>query len=323
VSGESSHPSESPSPDGLAIRVRGLSHRYPRADREALSGVDLAVRQGSCFGLLGPNGAGKSTLISLMTGVLAVQAGEIAIEGHPAADRSRLRRAGALAPQDFAFYPALTGAENLRFFAGLQRIEGHRIKDRIAAAAAAVQLEDWLGRPAETYSGGLKRRLNLAIALLAEPRILYLDEPTVGIDARSRQCILEVIAGLKAQGVTIVYTSHYMEEVETLCDEVAVIDRGRLLLSGRTDELLSEAAGRRLTVTLAAPAPKAARKALAALDADWTGEDRLDLTLGTASELPAALAALQAAGLKVARAEYGVSRLETLYLSLLAAEEAA
>lgn len=319
MSAENNSSPQSPSADGPAIRVQGLSHRYPRAEREALSGVDLSIRRGSCFGLLGPNGAGKSTLISLMTGVMDVQNGEIAIEGRPATDRAALRRAGALAPQDFAFYPALTGAENLRFFAGLQRIARADLKERLAAASAAVQLEDWLDKPAETYSGGLKRRLNLAIALLGDPGILYLDEPTVGIDARSRQMILEVIAGLKARGTTIVYTSHYMEEVEALCDEVAVIDRGRLVLSGRVDELLSEAAARRLTVTLAVPAPKAARKTLAALDVEWAADDRLALTLGGPGELPAALSSLQAAGLRLARAEYGVSRLETLYLSLLGA----
>lgn len=321
MSGDSIQTPTSLSADDLAIRIRGLAHRYLRADREALSGVDLSIRRGTCFGLLGPNGAGKSTLISLMTGVMDVQRGEIAVEGRPATDRRALRRAGALAPQDFAFYPALTGSENLRFFAGLQRIPAAEIGGRIAMTSRAVQLEDWLDKPAETYSGGLKRRLNLAIALLGEPGILYLDEPTVGIDARSRQLILEVIAGLKARGTTIVYTSHYMEEVETLCDEVAVIDRGRLVLTGRVEDLLSEAAARRLTVTLAEPAPKSARKALAALDAEWGGEDRVTLTLGGPGELPAALSSLQAAGLQVARAEYGVSRLETLYLSLLSSGE--
>ena len=310
-----------------AILVRGLSHRYPRSDREALSGVDLAIERGSCFGLLGPNGAGKSTLISLMTGMMPPQTGEILVEGvSAAADPSALRRAGALAPQDFAFYPGLSGADNLAFFAGLYRIPKADWPARRAAAVAATQLEDWLERPAETYSGGLKRRLNLAIALINAPRILYLDEPTVGIDARSRQTILDAIKALKVQGVTIVYTSHYMEEVEQLCDAVAVIDHGRVVLQGRTADLLTEAAARRLTVTLAAPATAKAKAALKALATDWSTDSKVDLDLAGQADLPAVLAQLQAAGLKVARAEYGVSRLETLYLGLLdqaAAEEEA
>jgi ABC-2 type transport system ATP-binding protein len=316
----------SPTNDDPAILVRGLSHRYARGAREALSGIDLSIPRGSCFGLLGPNGAGKSTLISLMTGMIAPQSGEIHVEGvSAAADPKALRRAGALAPQDFAFYPQLSGADNLDYFAGLYRIAKADWPARRAAAVAATDLEGWLDKPAETYSGGLKRRLNLAIALINAPRILYLDEPTVGIDARSRQTILEAIKALKADGVTIVYTSHYMEEVEQLCDAVAVIDHGKLVLQGRTTELLTEAAARRLTVTLAAPATAKAKTALKALAADWSVEGRVDLDLAGQGDLPAVLEQLQAAGLKVARAEYGVSRLETLYLGLLdqAAAEAA
>lgn len=322
VPGEVKRPTE----NDPAIVVRGLSHRYSRAGREALSGIDLSIERGSCFGLLGPNGAGKSTLIALMTGMMAPQAGEILIEGvSAAADPRAVRRAGALAPQDFAFYPALSGADNLEYFAGLYRIAKADWPARRAAAVAATQLEDWLDKPAETYSGGLKRRLNLAIALINAPRILYLDEPTVGIDARSRQTILDAIKALKADGVTIVYTSHYMEEVEQLCDAVAVIDHGKLVLEGRTTELLTEAAARRLTVTLAAPATAKAKTALKSLSPDWSVEGRVDLDLAGQGDLPAVLEQLQAAGLKVARAEYGVSRLETLYLRLLdqAAEEVA
>jgi ABC-2 type transport system ATP-binding protein len=308
---------------GPAIVVSGVDYRYARADRNALTAIDLTVAEGGCFGLLGPNGAGKSTLLSLMTGVLAPQSGDILIAGHSVrGDRRAVRRLGALAPQDFAFYPALTGRENLAFFAGLHRLGGALAAQRIDAAVAATRLEDWLARPAETYSGGLKRRLNLAIALLGGPRILYLDEPTVGIDARSRQWILEAIKALKADGVTIVYTSHYMEEVEALCDAVAVIDQGRLVLTGRTDDLLADAAARRLLVTLTAPASPEAQAALADLAPDWTAPDRLELTLTGADGLAGAMIRLSAAGVSAARAEYGVSRLETLYLSLLNRGEA-
>jgi ABC-2 type transport system ATP-binding protein len=318
VSDQSAVSMEQPSGDGAAITVRGLSYRYGRAARNALTDIDLTVARGSCFGLLGPNGAGKSTLISLMTGVLTPQSGQIVVGGvSAAADPRHIRRAGALAPQDFAFYPALTGAENLRFFAGLYRIDRALWPQRLADAVAATQLEDWLDKPAETYSGGLKRRLNLAIALINAPSILYLDEPTVGVDARSRQCILDAIKALKATGVTILYTSHYMEEVEALCDAVAVIDQGRVMLAGRTEDLLSDAAGQRLSVVLTHEPTAKARAATDKRGAVWSSADRFDLTLASADDLPATLTALQKAGLSVARAEFGVSRLETLYLSLL------
>jgi ABC-2 type transport system ATP-binding protein len=306
-----------PAEDEMVV-VAGVGHRYPGAERKALSDIALTVRRGSCFGLLGPNGAGKSTLLSLMTGVLSPQAGEITVAGHSARrDLGAIRRISALAPQDFAFYPALTGAENLAFFAGVYRLTAAQRKDRLEKAVAATQLSDWLGKRAETYSGGLKRRLNLAIALLNAPQVLYLDEPTVGIDARSRQCILEAIQGLRAEGTTIVYTSHYMEEVEALCDEVAIINLGKLVAQGRTEDLLNAAAARRLAVTLEAPLGDAARAVLAPLKIDWLGSDRLELSLATEGDLAAALECLRAAGGRVAKAQFGVSRLETLYLSLL------
>ncbi|MFN3859464.1 MAG: ABC transporter ATP-binding protein [Caulobacter sp.] len=301
-----------------AIAVSGVGYRYPRADRIALSDIAFTVPPGASFGLLGPNGAGKSTLLSLLTGVLAPQKGEIVIGGHSARrGLAPVRAMGSLVPQDFAFYPGLTGRENLDYFAGLHRLDRRTYAARLEKAVAATQLSDWLGRPAETYSGGLKRRLNFAIGLLNAPRILYLDEPTVGIDARSRQCILDAIQALRSEGVTLVYTSHYMEEVEALCDEIAVIDRGRLVASGRTADLLSAAAARRLSVSLAGPAGAAAREALAALKIDWLADNRLEVTLSAAEDLPATLSALSAAGLSVVRAEFGVSRLERLYLSLL------
>lgn len=302
--------------DGPIVTVSNVRHRYRGADRDALAGVSLSIEAGSCFGLLGPNGAGKSTLLGLLTGAIKLQDGEIEIMGASVrTDLPAVRAASAIAPQELAFYPALTGRENLEFFAGVQNVEGALRKTRIAEASAACQLDDVLDRRAETYSGGLKRRLNLAIALVAAPRILYLDEPTVGIDARSRALIVEAIATLKRSGVTIIYISHYMEEVEALCDAVAVIDRGKLIALERTEALVRRGAERRLRVTLAAPLDESARPGLA--PAQWLDASRFDVLLEGDAALEGWLARTRAAGGHVARLDYGASKLETIYLGLL------
>ncbi|MBL8558086.1 MAG: ABC transporter ATP-binding protein [Hyphomonadaceae bacterium] len=296
------------------VRVSNVRHRYRGAESDALSGVSLAVEAGCCFGLLGPNGAGKSTLLGLLTGAISLQDGEIEIMGaNVRSDLSAVRAASAIAPQDLAFYPALTGRENLEFFAGVQNVSGALRKARVAEASAACQLDDVLDRHAETYSGGLKRRLNLAIALVGAPKILYLDEPTVGIDARSRALIVETIAALKRSGVTIMYISHYMEEVEALCDAVAVIDRGSVIALERTQALVQRGAERRLRVTLAAPIADAAALAGAA----WLDPTHFDVLLDVDTALDAWLAKVRAAGGHVARLDYGASKLETIYLGLL------
>ena len=216
----------------MAVRIEGLSFRYPGRDQPALDNVTLTIPAGGVFGLLGPNGAGKSTLIAVLTGLLRGASGRFAFEG----------RAG-LVPQDYALYPMLTCLENLRFFAAVQGLEGTHLKERVAAVAAFARLEAVLGRRAGQLSGGLKRRLNFAIGLLVEPELLLLDEPTVGVDPQSRAFLLESIRSLAAPGRTIVYTSHYMEEVQAICDRVAILDEGRVLVEGTLAELLQKGPG--------------------------------------------------------------------------------
>jgi ABC-2 type transport system ATP-binding protein len=194
-----------------------------------LDQVSLDLPDGGVFGLLGPNGAGKTTLISILTGQLRGASGRITVNG----------RIG-LVPQDCAFYPMLTCAENLRFFAAVQGLGGAELEQRVAAVAAFGRIEGVLARRAGQLSGGLKRRLNLAIGLLTEPEVLLLDEPTVGVDPQSRAFLLESIRALARPGRTIVYTSHYMEEVQSVCDRVAIIDAGRVLVSGTIADLLRE-----------------------------------------------------------------------------------
>ncbi len=303
------------------LSATDVTYRYRGAAREALEGVSFQIAQGACFGLLGPNGAGKTTLFSLMTGALALQGGDIRVGGVSAcSDLPKVRAMGALAPQDLAFYPGLTGRQNLSFFAGVYRMDAKTWRKQFDEAVAVGQLHALLDRRAETYSGGEKRRLNLAIALLNAPRILYLDEPTVGIDARSRRAIVDAIAGLKAQGVTIVYTSHYMEEVEQLCDALMVVDEGRIVAIGGKQELLQRYAPSALIVTLDEPAR---RDSLVALQPAWQDDLHLTVPIASATELPRVLNAMTAAGAKVATARYGAARLEQAYLAMIGAREAA
>ena len=223
------------------LKVERLSFRYPGGEEEVLHDLTLEIATGGIFGLLGPNGAGKTTLISILAGQLRAPGARIAFEGTPLEElRRREPAALGLVPQDFAFYPMLTCVENLRFFAAVQGLGGERLRERVAAVAAFARIENVLGRRAAQLSGGLRRRLNLAIGLLTEPRILLLDEPTVGVDPQSRAFLLESIRGLAAAGRTIVYTSHYMEEVEAICDHVAIIDAGRLLRTGALEDLLRD-----------------------------------------------------------------------------------
>jgi ABC-2 type transport system ATP-binding protein len=221
------------------LSIRGLGFQYRRSAQPVLNGVDLDVPRGEILGLLGPNGAGKTTLISLISGLFPLQQGSILLNGQ-ALDKARQENPAALAlvPQDYAFYPMLTVAENLQFFGGVQGLNGAHLRDRVNYCCTFAQLDSFMGKRAGELSGGLRRRLNLAIGLLSDPDMLLLDEPTVGVDPQSRHFLLESIRGLRDIGKTILYTSHYMDEVEAICNHVAIIDHGRILLSGGLAEVL-------------------------------------------------------------------------------------
>ena len=232
-------------------------------------------------------------------------------------DGPALRGTGFLpqCPEDHPRYdPGLTGRQNLSFFAGAYRMNKRDWRSRLEQCVAACQLAGVLDRPAETYSGGEKRRLNLAIALLNTPRILYLDEPTVGIDARSRQAIVEAIAALKAQGVTIVYTSHYMEEVEQLCDQLMVIDEGRIVALGGKEDLLKQFAPSALVVTLERPV---AREGVAALNPVWQDDTHLTVPIASAADLPRVMEVLHAGAAYGDASALKAARLEQAYLAMI------
>jgi ABC-2 type transport system ATP-binding protein len=305
-----------PTSNAPAISVRDLGYRYADAPSVALQGIEFDVLPAEIFGLLGPNGAGKSTLLGIMSGSLECQSGEVTIAGERLTKRARnIKRLSAVVPQEYAFYESLSGRQNLAYFGSVFGLSRSQLEERRAKAVEICQLETYLDRTAGKYSGGLKRRLNLAIGLLNAPQILYLDEPTVGIDAESRRYILDAVLALKALGTTIVYTSHYMEEVEELCDAVAIIDQGRLVLHERMQNLLRREGGDALQLTLREPNAGVAA-VLAAFSP--THVDHKHWTLNIAAQrLPEVLTELERSGIAFDRLQYGVSRLEKIYLEVL------
>ena len=205
----------------------------------ALDDVSLEIALGEFFGLLGPNGAGKTTLMSLAAGLRTPEAGTVALDGRPVASgASAARRVLGLVPQTIALFPELTADENLRIFGELQGLRGSELRTRIDEAFAAAQLVDRRRSLVKTFYGGMQRRLNLVAALLHRPKLLLCDEPTVGVDPQSRNAIFEYLQQLNRGGVTIIYSTHYMEEAERLCSRIGIIDHGKILALGTLDELL-------------------------------------------------------------------------------------
>ena len=211
--------------------------------RVAVDALTLSVRRGEIFGLLGPNGAGKTTTVSMCVGLLKPTAGSIGIEGWGLPSLAATRAHIGLAPQSLAIYDLLSGLENLRFFAELQGLTGAERDRRVTWALDFVGLTERALDRVAIYSGGMKRRLDLAAAILQRPELLFLDEPTVGVDPQSRNTLFENILALREAGATIVYTTHYMEEVERLCDRVAIMDHGRMLALGTVRDLAEQHGG--------------------------------------------------------------------------------
>jgi ABC-2 type transport system ATP-binding protein len=200
--------------------------------------VNVSIREGEIFGLLGPNGAGKSTTISMICGLLAMDGGEIVIDGvSVAANPLEVKKRIGLVPQELALYDTMSAAENVTFFGRLYGLRGKLLKDRVAEALEFTGLSDRAKEKPSTFSGGMKRRLNIACAIMHRPKLIIMDEPTVGIDPQSRNHILESVKALNKLGSTVIYTSHYMEEVAAICDRVAIMDKGHIIACGTEKEL--------------------------------------------------------------------------------------
>ncbi|MBI1917206.1 MAG: ABC transporter ATP-binding protein [Planctomycetes bacterium] len=221
----------------------------------ALDRVSFRVDEGEMFGLLGPNGAGKTTLLSIVCGLLRATSGEVRLCGRPLRDRRALRREIGIVPQEVALYSKLTARENLHFFGELYGMSGSALRKRVDEVLTAIGLTANADQRTSTFSGGMQRRLNLGAGLVHRPRLLLLDEPTVGVDPQSRNHIFEEVRRLNATGVTVVYTSHYMEEVQALCTRVGIVDRGRLVQCDTLPNLLALLGGQvRLRVDRIRPA---------------------------------------------------------------------
>ncbi|HEX6988038.1 MAG TPA: ABC transporter ATP-binding protein [Bacillota bacterium] len=303
-----------------ALEVSGLVKRY--GSKVAVDHVSFTVRAGDTFGLLGPNGAGKTTTLAMIAGLLRPDAGEVRVGGHSV--RSARRQALGLlgvVPQEIALYPELTALQNLGYFASLRGITGAERRRQVEEALELVGLREHARQKVERFSGGMKRRLNIAVGLLGKPRVLLLDEPTVGIDPQSRRHILDAVRALAAgTGMTVLYTSHYMEEVEYLCRHVAILDHGRIIAQGSLDEvraLAGEAVQLRLPLRElnGQDDPTELQGALGLPVQVIDGELRVFLPEG-AGQAPSVLNALAGRGLPLDGLRLETPNLETVFLAL-------
>jgi ABC-2 type transport system ATP-binding protein len=224
----------------VMLEVSGLTRRY--GERLAVNSISFRVQSGECVGLLGPNGAGKTSTLAMLSGIAVPDAGQIKVSGaqQGGPDSLALKRSVGLVPQDLALFDELSARFNLELFGGLQRLSGSVLQERVKASLSLVGLADRAGDLVKTFSGGMKRRLNIAGALLHDPELLLLDEPTVGVDPQSRNAIFDNLEELKRAGKTLLYTTHYMEEAERLCDRVLIMDHGSILADATVQQLKAE-----------------------------------------------------------------------------------
>ena len=301
------------------LDARNLRKQFK--DLVAVDDVSFSIAEGETYGLLGPNGAGKTTSISMIAGLLERDGGEVVVDGKPMTTTSTAAKAAiGLVPQDLAIYPDLTARENLMFFGRLYGMGGKPLAARVAEVLEIIGLADRAGDRTEEYSGGMKRRLNIGIGLLHRPRLLILDEPTVGVDPQSRNAILESVEQLSGEGMAVLYTTHYMEEAERLCDRVGIIDEGRIKAEGTRAQLVSLVGERDrvlLGVTGFAEPAVAALQGVAAVEEVSTRDGAIVLIVDGASRvLPELLRVAAGAGVTITGVEVEEPNLETVFLHL-------
>jgi ABC-2 type transport system ATP-binding protein len=287
----------------------------------AVDGVSFRISPGETYGLLGPNGAGKTTTISIVCGLLERDGGEVLVCGRPVTTRAvEARSAIGYVPQEIAIYPDLSARENLRFFARLYGMESGKAKRRIDEVLDVIGLADRAGDQTKDYSGGMKRRLNIGIGLLHRPRLLVLDEPTAGVDPQSRNAILEAVERLAGEGIGVLYTTHYMEEAERLCDRVGIIDLGELKAEGTRAELVALVGERdrvQLTATGQLEAAARASMTLGAVNQASLRDGGIELIVDEArSALPEILLTVSGAGAAVGGVVVTEPDLEAVFLHL-------
>jgi len=290
-------------------------------ERTAVDGVSFHIARGETYGLLGPNGAGKTTSISMICGLLERDGGEVSVAGQPVdIDAVEAKSAIGYVPQDLAIYPDLSARENLRFFGRLQRLSGAQLDERVDAVLELIGLAERADEKTEAYSGGMKRRLNIGIGLLHQPQLLVLDEPTVGVDPQSRNAILEAVDELRRGGMSILYTTHYMEEAERLCDRIGIIDEGHILAEGTRRELV-DLVGQMDRVTLSAtgtlPEAAEALRGIARVEDVTIADSTIEVTAeGARTLLPEIISTASGAGATVRSVEVTEPDLEAVFLHL-------
>ncbi len=226
------------------IQINNLSKKYKNADAYSVYNIDLVIEEGEIFGLLGPNGAGKTTLISMLSSLLKPSSGSFSINGLDyRSNRNELKHHIGIVPQEYALYPTLTAFENLSYFGSMYGLSGKSLKEGIEQNLEILGLSDFSNKKIKTFSGGMKRRINLIAGILHKPKVLFLDEPTVGVDVQSKNAIIEHLLTLNKKGTTIFYTSHHLNEAEHFCTRVAIIDNGELIVIGRPRKLIDDQKG--------------------------------------------------------------------------------
>jgi len=226
------------------INIERISKKYKGAENFSVSNLDLFITEKEIFGLLGPNGAGKTTLISILCSLIKPTSGSFSIDGLTyQKNKNQLKQLIGIVPQEYALYPSLTAFENLKYFGSMYGLKGKNLDDKINNTLDHLGLAAFAHKKIDTFSGGMKRRVNLIASILHDPKVLFLDEPTVGVDVQSKNVIIEFLKQLNNNGTTIIYTSHHLNEAETFCTRVAIIDHGKLVIKGEPKELIQNSEG--------------------------------------------------------------------------------
>jgi ABC-2 type transport system ATP-binding protein len=301
----------------LPLEIDALVKRFGQV--VAVDGISLELRSGECLGLLGPNGAGKSTLIRAIVGRVIPDSGRVAVFG-AAADSPAARAALGWVPQDLALYPRLTAKENLRSFGRYYGLTGKKLDEAVAWCLDWAALQDRAGELTRNLSGGMKRRLNMAAGLIHQPRLVLMDEPTVGVDPQSRNRLFEMIEALRAQGMTIVYTTHYMEEAERLCDRIAIVDHGRIIALDTKEALIHNSFASRSQVVARLDGPAGRVSAWAAQRGGRLVDSTAEFTIERPTEITGLLEGAAAAGLELVDLSLRRPNLETVFLHLTGRE---
>ncbi len=301
------------------LEVKELKKAF--GSRNAVNGASFSVRRGEVFGLLGPNGAGKSTTIALICGVLKANSGEVVVDGFRVGiDGANAKKLTGIVPQEPALYPTLSAKANLRFWGTINGVTADELDDAVNRVLQVVGLADRADEKVAKFSGGMKRRLNIAAGLIHSPKLLIMDEPTVGIDPQSRNHILETVKNLKDRDITVIYTSHYVEEVEYLCDRVAIMDNGEIISEGTLPELLEQGSQfQELTISVNTVPDdiEGAIRALSHVEEVIVQDGQLKLVTSNAEKvLPLASAAIFELGAAVSEIKIKKPNLESLFLKL-------